>query len=105
MTETENPTYERYFITQDGDETFKMIEDESGGIFWGYGHRDRAEFVSEVNRWLIHVGADPKWILPVDDTSVEHLLVTPEDPECERFRLVPIDSGAAVVFPVTRLMT
>lgn len=102
--------YEKYFITQDKtrdghDIEFRMIEDEGGDIFWGYGHREGPEFVEEVNRWLIHVNAAT---VPDDlfalNTRVEHLYVTPVNPEFERFRRVEADSGDAVVVPVTRLM-
>ncbi|WP_100514100.1 hypothetical protein [Mycobacteroides abscessus] len=37
---------------------FNMIEDESGSIFWGYGHLEAHVFVAEVNRWMRHVGVD-----------------------------------------------
>jgi len=89
---------------------FNMIEDEDGDRFWGYGHVPRADFVTEVNRWLVHCGGDPEWLLSVDDGdySFEHLWARFDDDGGERFTLVD-DHGNDVlkehagVFPVTRL--
>lgn len=106
-------TYERNFITHDktpggADVTFKMIEDESGGIYWGYGHRDGPEFIEEINRWLLHCGAiDHLELVPVT-TSIKHLWAKYENEGDEHFVLVK-DHGSdalkkvAGVFPVTRL--
>jgi hypothetical protein len=102
---TEISTIERHFITEDG-ETFNVIEDESGGIFWGHGHREMNEFVTEVNRWLIHVGADPEWVFSPDDTPVEHLWVAPVDDQWERWTVEEpfgVNSNRWLV-PVTRLI-
>ncbi len=100
--------YEHIFVTHDGE--FNMIEDEWGDIWWGYGHREGPEFIEEVNRWLIHAcGAKVPDDLFAASEKVEHLWATPEDPECERFKLVAkpwlrSKEDADKVFPVTRLM-
>lgn len=103
---TEIATYEHHFITNDGP-IFNMIEDESGEIYWGYGHRDPGEFVAEVMRWLQHVGAGPEPGEPhpsgLMEHGVEHLWASLEDPYGERFKLVPACNDPEV-FPVTRLM-
>lgn len=97
-------TFEQTFITRDIDTTFNMIEDESGDVFWGYGHREGPEFIEEVNRWLIHACGviDPDDLFALSQ-PVEHFWAAMEEPDGERFKLVPADSDPNV-FPVTRLM-
>lgn len=94
------------FITRDIDKTFNMIEDESGDLFWGYGHRDGPEFIEEVNRWLIHAcGATvPDDLFPSSE-RVEHLWAKFDDQYREHFTLVePTCTEAdAHIFAVTRL--
>jgi hypothetical protein len=95
MTTTQD-TYEHHFITNDGP-IFHLIEDERGDIFWGYGHREEAEFLKEVERWLTHVGADPQ---PDSFAKVEHLHAKYQGDD-EHFALAdPTDPDA---FPVTRV--
>ena len=102
-------TYEHLFVTHDG-EVFKMIEDESGDIWWGYGHRDGPEFIEEVNRWLIHAcGVTVPDDLFASSRQVEHLWVRMDDPDGERFTVVDkpwlgSKEAANELFPVTRLM-
>lgn len=102
------PTYEHYFITldkavsstgRDLDVRFNLIEDESGDIFWGYGHQEADEFTAEINRWWEHTGAvtAPEDLIQVG-TPVEHLWAHSYDDE---FRLCDKDADDA--FPVTRL--
>jgi hypothetical protein len=104
---TEIASYEHHFITNDGP-TFKMIEDESGDIWWGYGHREAEEFTGEVNRWLMHACGvtDPDDLFPANQT-VEHLWATLDDEDGEHFTLVDAPEAAFAgpeVFPITRLM-
>jgi len=100
-------TYEHYFITHSGDLTFKMIEDEWGDIWWGYGHRESREFIEEVNRWLIaECGVtDPDDLFALN-TRVEHLWARYDDLDRvgEHFTLVDHPDPEAGVFPVTRLV-
>jgi len=103
-------TIEDRFVTRLADKTLNMIEDESGDIFWGYGHREGPEFIEEVNRWLIHeCGVTVPDDLFALSQPVEHLWAQMDDEHGERFTLVN-DYGndtlkqAAGVFPVTRLM-
>lgn len=101
---TETTTYEHHFITNDGP-IFNMIEDESGDIFWGYGHREGPEFIAEVNRWLVHTNAVstvPDDLVPTS-TRVDHLWATLENPGDECFALVEDPDEGDDVFPVTRL--
>jgi hypothetical protein len=104
-------TIESVFVTQLGDMTLNMIEDERGDIFWGYGHREGPEFIDEVNRYLIHeCGVTVPDDLFAASTPVEHLWAKfdADDEYLEHFTLVN-DYGndtlkrAADVFPVTRL--
>lgn len=102
-------TYEHHFVTNDGP-IFNMIEDESGDVFWGYGHRDADEFTGEVNRWLIHVNAAtvPDDLIRVG-TPVEHLWAKYEceDPDgSDRFALTRElhEHDDDEIFPVTRLI-
>lgn len=99
-------TYEHHFVTNDGP-IFNMIEDQSGDIFWGYGHRDGPDLIEEVNRWLIHVNVAtvPDDLIPLS-APVEHLWARLDDEYGERFTLTKElhetdDDG---IFPVTRLM-
>jgi hypothetical protein len=100
---TEIGTYEHHFVTNDGP-IFNMIEDESGDVFWGYGHRDGREFIGEINRWLIHInaGTEPDYLIPLNE-RVEHLWASLEEPDGGRFRLVPACNDPEV-FPVTRFL-
>jgi hypothetical protein len=104
---SDEATYEHHFVTNDGP-IFNMIEDESGDIFWGYGHVPPGEFLAEVNRWAIHVGAvDSDHVMP--DHKVEHLWARMDDQHGERFALVDkswlgTKEAADDIFPVTRLM-
>ncbi len=106
-TEGMHATYEHHFVTcdQDAEGTtvrFSMIEDESGGVFWGYGHVCAKVFVAEVNRWMLHVGMDRTELPDPSITPVDHLWAycTGDD-----FKLVdgqkPAESKDR--FPVTRL--
>lgn len=100
-------TVEDLFITRGADRTFHMIEDESGDIWWGYGHRESAEFTDEVNRWLIReCGVNHPDDLFAANQAVEHLWARMDDQCEERFILVePTGTEAdADVFPVTRLL-
>lgn len=97
-------------IDRDGDGnklTFNMIEDESGDVFWGYGHIDPATFIGEVNRWLIHIGADPEHVFSTgeDVGSVERLWAKYENEDDERFKLVTARDlkVGETMFAVTRL--
>jgi hypothetical protein len=108
MTATE-ATYEHHFVMADKDAdgnkiTFGVIEDESGDIYWGYGHVLPDEFTAEVNRWFVHTGSvtDPDDLVQVG-TPVEHLWATLDDEHGERFTLVD-PQEIAEAFPVTRLM-
>lgn len=101
---TEIATYEHHFVTNDGP-IFNMIEDASGDIFWGYGHRDPNAFVNEVMRWLQHVGVGPEPGEPhpsgLAEQSVEHLWACMDDERGEHFKLAGSEDADA--FPVTRL--
>jgi alkyl hydroperoxide reductase subunit AhpC len=95
------------FITTEHDQdgntlTFNMIEDESGDVFWGYGHREADEFTAEVNRWFVYCGivTDPDDLIQVS-TPVEHLHVRWNDEYRDRFTIMENVNDA---FPVTRLM-
>lgn len=102
-------TWAGSFVTTDHDEdgntiTFDMIEDESGDIFWGYGHIPAAQFIPEVNRWLDHVGIDS--LDPADMNYVEHVWARFKEDNDERFDIIeelPKDAGDGF-FPVTRLV-
>lgn len=100
-------TIEHRFITREPHKTFNMIEDESGDIFWGYGHRDGPEFIEEVNGWLIHacVAIDPDDLFATS-TKVEHLWARFVVGNDERFELVrPAEvEFVGQAFPVTRLI-
>lgn len=89
------------FVITDGDQTFHVLEDEFGDIWWGYGHWEPGKFIDEVNHWLIHEHhvTDPDDLFPLSH-RVEHLWATYEDEE--HFRLV--DKAESQAFPVTRLM-
>ena len=104
---TEMATYEHHFVTNEPP-IFNMIEDESGDIFWGYGHRDGPEFIEEVNRWLVHAcGACVPDDLFALSQPVEHLYARMDDEDGERFTLVEINGLPGCdndVFPVTRLI-
>lgn len=93
-------TYEHHFITNDGD-IFNLIEDESGGVYWGYGHIPAAEFIAEVNRWLLHCGCDPNEPAP-ESTPVDHLWAKYDNDDDERFLLVKNPAPEDDAFPVTR---
>lgn len=82
--------------------TFNTIEDESGDIFWGYGHQDADTFIDEINRWLVHTGAitDPDDFLFPQHHKVEHRYAKMTTDE--RFELTESDDDGA--FLVTRLM-
>lgn len=101
---TSEATYEHHFITNDGD-VFKMIQDESGDTFWGYGHREAAEFIDEINRWMIYTGdvTDPDDLFHPETNQVDHMLAYNHDGE--RFAIV--DPASSFIpedaFPVTRL--
>ena len=103
-------TYERHFITHDGGKTFKMVEDECGDVFWGYGHREGPEFIEEVNRWLIYgcYVTHPDDLIALNE-RVEYLWAKYDDEYCEHFTVVrdygsDVLKKAADVFPVTRLL-
>lgn len=100
MSTTTEPTNERHFVTLDVSARFAMIEDESGDVFWGYGHRDATEFITEVNRWLEHMGVG-SYALP-DGTPIEHRWARLDNEHGDRFSLV--DESADDAFPVTRVM-
>lgn len=87
------------FVIKDGDQTFYVLEDEDGDVWWGYGHWEPSRFTHEVNRWLIHTCGitDPDDLFPVS-TKVDHLWAAFHDEE--HFRLVEPGSNA---FPVTRV--
>lgn len=91
---------EDLFITKDG-ATFRMIEDEWGDLFWGYGHREAAEFVGEVNSWLRHVGIFEDELIPADH-CIDHLWVKFDEGRDGYFTVVEPHSFTS--FPVTRLM-
>lgn len=97
---TEATIYEHHFITNDGP-IFNMIEDDSGDVFWGYGHREPDEFTGEINRWLIHVNAAtvPDDLIPLG-AKVDHLWAKYKDGNDEYFELV--ESSEPHAFPVTR---
>jgi hypothetical protein len=97
------------FVTTDKDHfgnpvRFEMMEDESGDIFWAYGHVDPVKFVGEINRWLMHVGMDIMALI-VDHSGVEHLYAR-MDEDGERFQIhgPTMTEADAHMFPVTRLM-
>lgn len=99
-----------FFVTRDGEKIFNMIEDESGDIFWGYGHISQSELIEEVNRWLIHVAlvTHPDDLISLNE-PVEHLWARMDDEYGERFTLVNVPwlgtkEAADNLFPVTRLM-
>lgn len=103
-------TIAQMFITEDktadgGDVTFNMIEDESGDIYWAYGHVDGDAFGDEVNRWWIHTGTvtDPDDLIQVGH-RVEHMwaILNPNDEW--RFILANVTADTMGAFPVTRLM-
>lgn len=99
-------TIESMFVTRDIDQTFNMIEDEQGDVWWGYGHRDGPEFTEEVNRWLIHAcGVTHPDDLFAASQPVEHLWARFVVGDDERFELVrEADAGSVEnAFPVTRL--
>jgi hypothetical protein len=86
--------------------SFDVIEDEDGERFWGHGHVDPEEFIAEVNKWLVHVGAitSPDDFLYASTHKVEHLwakMTTEERFELTKDLHEEDDDG---VFPVTRLM-
>lgn len=85
--------------------TFNMIEDESGDLFWTYGHGEPSEFAAEVNRWLTHLGMDGGGLL-APDSKVEHLWARMSKTDEERFDLYePTGSESdAHMFPVSRLI-
>lgn len=89
------------FVITDGDETFRVLEDENGDVWWGYGHWNPGEFIDEVNRWLIHLGAltDPDDMFHPEIHKIEHLWAKYRDEEY--FKLV--DEPDSEAFPVTRL--
>lgn len=103
------PTYEHHFVTQDRDADgnplfFNLIEDESGDIWYGYGHVPPAEFVAEINRWLEHCGVfEDEWTSPVEADSVQHVYAYNYDGE--RFKMVAdlTGDGLGETFPITRL--
>lgn len=97
-------TREDNFITRDIGATFNMIEDESGDMFWGYGHRAGYEFIEEINRWLIHINAAtvPDDLIPLNH-RIDHFWASFDEPDGERFKLVPACDDPNV-FPVTRLL-
>jgi hypothetical protein len=105
-------TYEHNFITRDKDAksnpiTFNMIEDESGDVFWGYGHQLDYAFIAEVNRWLSHVGIEDEQLVDVrtDARSVRHLYAKMVNDEYgDRFKVCELDEDDPEIFPVTRLM-
>ncbi|MEH3129409.1 MAG: hypothetical protein PGN30_00010 [Mycolicibacterium neoaurum] len=100
------------FITADQDPdgtavTFKIIEDESGDIFWVHGHVPAAEFIGEINRWLTHT-LDEDEVLRLD-LPIDHLWAKFDDENHDRFKLVEkpwlgTKEQADRVFPVTRLL-
>lgn len=105
MTNTETPTYEHHFVTLDkdadgNDVRFGLIEDESGGTFWGYGHVAASEFVAEVNRWIRHCGLADEELPNEAPTPVDHLWACVQD---DNFRLIDHAEDASDPFPVTRL--
>ena len=116
VTATAEPTYEHHFKTLDKrpgpngdvDVTFDLIEDESGDVWWGYGHVDPGDFIDEVNRWLEHCGLTGDDFFVRADHRVDHLWARYVCDDHERFELVK-DYGNdllkkhADVFPVTRL--
>lgn len=98
-------TYEHHFITIDQDEAgnnvrFNMIEDESGSIFWGYGHHEPHVFVAEVNRWMRHVGVDDDELPNEATTPVEHLWARRVEDD---FKLTDNKNEDNDSFPITRL--
>lgn len=98
---------EELFVTRVYDETFNMIEDESGDIWWGYGHQNAAEFTDEVNRWLIcECGVTCPDDLFAATQPVEHLWARMNGDDDERFTLAEptMRESDANLFPVTRLM-
>lgn len=87
---------------------FEVIEDESGDIFWAYGHVDPVKFIAEVNRWLMHVRVDITALI-VDITGVEHRHAFLENDDDEKFQILPQFNSAerraeVRAFPVTRLI-
>lgn len=86
--------------------TFDVIEDESGDVYWGYGHVDPATFIAEINRWIVHTMGEEEAIYTDPDklpSKVDHLWA--KYTSDERFELVePTGTEAdADTFPVTRL--
>jgi hypothetical protein len=105
--ETMTKAVEELFVTRVYDDTFNMIEDESGDIWWGYGHQNDAEFTDEVNRWLIReCGVTHPDDLFAANKPVEHLWARMNGDDDERFTLAePVMRQCdADLFPVTRLM-
>jgi hypothetical protein len=90
------------FVITDGGQTFRVLEDEDGDVWWGYGHWNASEFIDEVNRWLHHVcysgASHPDDLFP-GSANVAHLWAKYQDEE--HFRLV--DKPDDKAFPVTRL--
>lgn len=102
---TSAATYEHHFVTLDKDADgndlrFGMIEDESGGTFWGYGHVTAREFIAEVNRWMRHVGIDDEELPDEQTTPVTHLWACVED---DNFRLIDHAEDVSDPIPLTRL--
>ena len=107
---------EELFTTVDRDAdgnvvTFGVVEDESGGTYWAFGHVDPAQFIAEVNRWLVHtVGEDEQVYSDPEQLAragphVDWLHARMNGPDDERFTLgLPVGRDSdADLFPVTRL--
>lgn len=82
--------------------TFPFIEDEDGYGVYGYGHHDKAEFATAVNRFdLVVAGLDPE-DCQYTAGDVKHLYAAPSPrlPE-ERFTWKDVTSETPGAFPLT----
>ena len=96
------------FVTFDRDKDgndlrFEMIEDESGDVFWAYGHVPAPKLIDEVNAWFIHVDVvTNSFDLLFPDTTKVTYHAADLDADNERFTIT--NTPGADSLPVTRLV-
>lgn len=87
------------FNTEDGGETFTVMEDENGDMYFAYGHVPETEMIAEVNRYLRHT-------IPGDDFEAgagwtQHVWAKFLDHYAERFSWEGATAETPHAFPLT----
>lgn len=95
-------TPDDFITTVHDDRTFPFFEDENGNGVYGYGHTDKAEFATAVNKYDRYVGGVVSNYFAGD---VLHGYITPSPDNPGLFRVVrelPVPADATPITWVPR---